>query len=116
MTDMSVTWTDAPTGTPLREKPPFRCIKNNSRPKTPILTSDLRSSMCDLQGAPSQMYGSEIEGTSAGKISKKWLPARERLRLAVFFFEIRTEVRAHRPEAPPARVPGSPFVVLLCPT
>ena len=42
--------------------------RTNSQPKTPILTSDLRSPMCDLRRAPSQMYGSEIEGTSAGNI------------------------------------------------
>jgi hypothetical protein len=108
MTHMSVTWTDAPIGTPLREKPPFRCIKNNSQPKTPILTSDLRSSICDLRGAPSQMYGSEIEGTSAGNLSKTWLRAGERVRICDFSMKIEADVRSDRRTASAAR-----FTVLL---
>jgi hypothetical protein len=85
MIDMSVTWIDPPIGTTSHEKPPFRCIKNNSRPKTAILSSDLPSSMCGLKAAPACPFA-----------------------FAIFPSKIEADVRSDHRMALPAR-----FTVLL---
>jgi hypothetical protein len=103
MIDMSVTWIDPPVGNTSHEKPPFRCIKNNSRPKTAILSGDLPSSMCGLRLRRYKCVGSEIEGTLAGNIfSQKSGPAPVcAFTFSIFLLKIEADVRSgHRVASP----------------